>query len=327
MAKILNNVGVVNKEYSQTKYKYETEIKEYQKEIERENNKKLKGWKVEKKDFLLTFNKKHGWLLAFAFSMHLIIFIFYLIYAHYYLLPTEFFKKIFTISFISICCFILECLTYEIIKYFSAKRYIKHLNLVTDNKIKSYEEHINVLKKYYKEVLTSKEFKKKAKYLVNHGKVNFSEFVKNNFPQEVYLLNDFCCIIDKTTLQIDHIIISPKGIFCIEIKSANKIFYPLTTDKWMYYSIDTECEIENPQKSIMKKTELLEKKLGNLHLQTTPVVVLTHPDSGFMGESLLSCKIVHLDEIIDFYNEKKDLFSVEQVDNIAKMIYELHTKK
>jgi hypothetical protein len=327
MAKILNNVGVINKEYSQTKYKYETEIKEYQKEIEIEKNKKLKGWKIEKKDYSNTFNKKHEWILIFLFSLHLLLFIFYLVYAHYYFLPTAFYSKIFTIGIVSIVCFIFECFIFGIIKYFFTKEYIKRLNLIIDNKIKSYEEHIEVLKKYYIETLNSKKFEKKAKYLVNHGKICFANYIKTNFQDNVYLLNDFCSTINKKTLQIDHIMISPKGIFCVEIKSANKIFYPLTTDKWMYYSVDTECEIDNPQKSIMQKVELLEEKLGNLYLQIIPVVVLTHPDSGFIGESLLSCKIVHLDEITDYYNEKKELFSEEQVESIAKMIFDLHNKK
>lgn len=327
MAQILNSIKNANKEYSETKYKYETEIKEFQEKIKEENNKKLDGWFIEKKDYIETFNKKYFWLIELVLILNILIFIGLSIYSYLNILHHLFVWKI--IGYLLICILIsfLEYSLYYFIRHICSNNYINRLNLESDNKITQYNQEIEKLKKHYKSTFTSKNFIKKSKFLENHGKKDFVSFIKDNFDNKTYMINDFSHTIRRNVLQIDHILVTPKGIFCIEIKSGNKVYYPSTNNKWKYYSVDTECEIENPQEAITEKSELLEELLGNLCLQIIPTVVLTDPDSGFIGETTNNCKVLNMDEFPIFYKEKKVMFSDEQVLSISRMIFDLNLKK
>lgn len=327
MAQILNSVKSSNKEYSETKYKYEKEIKEYKDLIKKEENKKLDGWLVEKKEYIINFNKNYFWFVNVCLTIDLLLFIACFIYFYIYYQQT-FFSKIICVSFVLTVLFFLQYLFFYFIRFLTSNEYIKKLNMVSDNKIQDYEERIKELKKHFKTTFTGSKFIEKNKFLENHGKKDFVNFVKKNFTEEnVYLINDFTNYYNNEILQIDHILITNKGIFCIEIKSGNKVYYPSTNNKWKYYSQDTECEIENPQETITLKSENLENLLGNLCLQIIPTVVFTNPDSGFIGETTNKCKILNMDELPDYYKEKKIMFSDEQVQSIAKMIFEQNLKR
>ena len=327
MAQILNHIKSSNKECSETKYKYEKEIKELQDKINTEKYKQTEGWLSEIQDFVTIFNKKYFWCLELLIILNLLILIGISIHSFFNITSNIIVWRIIGyILMFTITCFI-EYIAYYFLRNMHSKNYIKKLNIESENKINNYNQEIEKLKKHYKLTFTSKNFINKSKFLENHGKKDFVTFIKENFDNKVYMINDFSHTIKNDVLQIDHIIISPKGIFCVEIKSGNKVYYPSTNSKWIYYSIDTECEIENPQEIITKKTEKLEMLLGNLYLQIMPIVILTNPDSGFIGETTNNCKVLNMDEFPSYYKEKKKMFSDEQVLSISRMIFNKNTKK
>lgn len=325
MAQILNSIKSSNKEYSEKKYKFEKEIRELQEEIKKENLKRKDGWLIEKKDYINAFYKKYFWIIELLISINVLILIGFIIYSFIHIPQTLIFNKIFLCTILLVIVSFFEYFIFYGCKIISSDNYIKHLNLISDNKIKDYKNQITDLKKHFKISFNSKQNIKKHQFLLNHEKIDFVDFVKKNFDNSVYLINDFCYVYNKELIQIDHILITTKGIFCIEIKSGHKVFHPSTNSKWVYYTEDTGHEIDNPQEIIIKKALALEDILGNLCLQIIPTVIFTHPDGGFIGEST-ACKILNMDELPYYYKEKKTMFTEEQTLAISKMIMQNNKK-
>lgn len=324
MAQILTSINNPNKEYSEARYRYEKQIQEYEELIQQEKDKKETNWPQERETYLKDFDKKHFYIIKIIIAAYMLLVIFWTVLLSAIIISTNHipFMELISFCFLTVISLFLDVAVYRLIGILLSIHHVSQLNIASQNKISEYQKQIKELKKHYKINFNYSRTKTEKPFIENSGKRSFALFIKKNLPENVFLINDIEIKTKNQTYCIDHIIVSPKGVFCVDIKSYDKTYY-VSNNYWKYYSQDSEYEINNPQEIISNKAELLEKKLGNLHLQIVPIVVFTHPNGQLIGESINKCKVINMSNFLEYYNDKVIIFSDKQVYTIAQKIIAL----
>ena len=149
----------------------------------------------------------------------------------------------------------------------------------------------------------------------NRGEASVHRILVTNFPPpKFHLLNNLTIPIQDGTTQIDHILISTKGIFVIETKNySGWIFGDEKSKQWTQVIYRVKSRFQNPihQNHLHVKTiqELLDF-LPKEHIH--PIVVFT--GSG-QFKSPIPKGVVYLHQLVDFLQTfQEDIISTNRVE-------------
>lgn len=167
---------------------------------------------------------------------------------------------------------------------------------------------------------------------IGEARVNL---VLERLSEEYNIFNDIYININGKTVQIDHLIISPYGIFVIETKNYSGWIYGRDeVDYWIENKFGKKYKFYNPLKQNHSHIRVLKNILEISQEKFISIVV-------FSGEAELKSKIkgnvIYLDELEDFISSyKKILFNKEYITKIKqellkniildKKVEEIHIK-
>ncbi len=120
----------------------------------------------------------------------------------------------------------------------------------------------------------------KSYFKSKKGKGQFGEFivslVLNKIGETYEVWNNITLIIDGESTQIDHIVISNKGIFIIETKYFQGLVLGQVKDaKWTQVAGRIKRQFQNPLRQNFRHTKFLAEKLGVEETVMIPMVCFT----------------------------------------------------
>ncbi len=123
------------------------------------------------------------------------------------------------------------------------------------------------------------------KFFINYiksrkGKGQLGEFaislLLNQIGETYEVWNNLTLIIDGDSTQIDHIVISTKGIFVIETKSFQGLVFGQVKDaQWTQIAGKMKRQFQNPLRQNYKHTKFLAEKLGVKEAVMIPMICFT----------------------------------------------------
>lgn len=153
-------------------------------------------------------------------------------------------------------------------------------------------------------------------YLINDFNISFSPAIYNRRE------NDYI-----KSIQIDHILVAPSGIFLIETKN------------WSEKSLQ-DLNLRSPVQQIKRTNfvlfKLLNNEIGNFNLRLGKhhwgdkkisiknLIVLTNTRP---KEEFQYVKILTLNELLNYINYFKPIFSIEETQRVAEFLLKLNDKK
>ncbi|EJG1004471.1 NERD domain-containing protein [Vibrio parahaemolyticus] len=141
---------------------------------------------------------------------------------------------------------------------------------------------------------------------VNHGETLVRDKIQQNLSSEKYhLLNNITLPLDEGTTQIDHVLVSTRGVFIIETKHySGWIFANENSSKWTQLIYKVKNSFQNPLRQ------------NYLHLKTVKALLDFLPDDVFKpivvftGTAEFKTKrpegVLILDELTDYINSHND---------------------
>ncbi len=146
----------------------------------------------------------------------------------------------------------------------------------------------------------------------------------NMLGKEYLIINDVMIEANNRTSQIDHIVVSPYGIFVIETKNYSGILYGEEYDRYIPYICGpNQHSIYNPLKQNRSHVYTLMNAL-DIHNRNVFIPILAISDN---CESHIQAKadIVPFDCVCDAIDQyKQPIFSYEDVLSIAQRINDLN---
>jgi hypothetical protein len=149
----------------------------------------------------------------------------------------------------------------------------------------------------------------------NRGEASVHKVIVNNFtPPQYHLLNNLTLPIQDGTTQIDHILISTKGVFVIETKNySGWIFGDEKSKQWMQVIYRVKSRFQNPihqnhlhAKTIEQLFDFVPKE------QIHPIVVFT---GSAQFKTSVPKGVVYLHQLADFLKAfQEDVISPNRVE-------------
>ena len=145
--------------------------------------------------------------------------------------------------------------------------------------------------------------------------------ILSKLSDDWYVFND----IYVNGAQIDHLLIGPKGIFCIETKTWSSCFIN-SKGEWFVWSKLNNSWVPahiNPAQQNWGHIKALKKLLGNIFINS--IVVIAHPNCSYHIEGdfveSTSTKVCTYSELLDVIMENKDTLSSNQIKQYVDAVY------
>ncbi len=149
----------------------------------------------------------------------------------------------------------------------------------------------------------------------NRGEASVHKVIVNNFPPPQYhLLNNLTIPIQDGTTQIDHILISTKGVFVIETKDySGWIFGDEKSKQWMQVIYRVKSRFQNPIHQNYLHAKTIEQLLDFLPKeQIHPIVVFT---GSAQFKTSVPKGVVYLHQLADILKTfQEDVISPNRVE-------------
>ena len=155
-----------------------------------------------------------------------------------------------------------------------------------------------------------------------------------NLPKEYIMFNNVFIYVDSKTHEIDHVIVSPYGIFCIETKQYNGYFTGNKYDKkWTKYVGRKKYYCNNPirqnyghVKSLSKLLNIREDKIYNVVCIPSRAKLAINHTGELVGYNTIRKKILsYKDIVIDNVDEIVDIINRSNIKD--KNIKKEHIKR
>lgn len=189
----------------------------------------------------------------------------------------------------------------------------KLLNKVIEN-VKPHEELHKIENKIYSiknEYASKNNAVKDDLYKIEKGfggEYEVARLIEEKLSDKFILLNDITIRTPSGTTQIDHVLITPKRIICIETKSSEGIYYP-NKNGWMWYptrrrrygKTSKGCLQDNP----INQATYHSRKLYNflvskqIEYKVDAIIVLSNPYSKYKGPKDY-CPVLSIHELITY---------------------------
>jgi len=164
-----------------------------------------------------------------------------------------------------------------------------------------------------------------------NGEVNVSSLIEKELTDKFILLNDIVIPTASATTQIDHILITPTRVICIETKSSEGIYYP-NKDGWMWYPTKrqkygrsaTGVLQPNPAKQANYHSNSLSNylKANSIDYKVESIVVLSNQYSEFKGDNRY-CDIIHFNKLIEYLRLDTTcdyIINSKEANNISELL-------
>ena len=192
-------------------------------------------------------------------------------------------------------------------------------------KIKEEERNIALNKKKMNKIIAI-EKEHKAQLKGNAGEQAVIEYIENHFDDKNYLINDIYVCDGYRKTQIDHILVTPKGIFCIETKNYSGLYLYAGPKMWVYYKNSQPHYIPSPQEQSQYHVEVLNAALGIRGLRNIPLVIIANPYGRYEGDSAF-CRVIKLEQLKELVENYEEIYSEKEVKNIADAILKTKINK
>ena len=186
------------------------------------------------------------------------------------------------------------------------------------NEIETFKQEANAFKSTRKKLMDELQ-QHKTEITGNDGEQKVIEYIKKNFNDDVFLLNDVLVKKGNKTAQIDHILICKRGIFCLETKNFGIPYYQDDNGSWAFYKGKNYSEkviVKSPQAQAVYHVDLLKSVLAEPGLAIYPMVVLANSNGAFHGQSN-SCQVVYMYELKKVIQKYPVRYSDEDVRSIS----------
>ncbi|MED4353633.1 NERD domain-containing protein [Schinkia azotoformans] len=199
-------------------------------------------------------------------------------------------------------------------------------------KIKNYETQLTHLKRYNPNN-TVKLWELENRIKGAKGE-DAAAYQLKFLPEYHYIINDIRLVHNDLTAQIDHLVISQKGIFLFETKNLGNDIEVDKFDNWYITLKDkTKKGIENPYNQSFRHAEVLKRLLREI--EQTPervnnipffhIVALANISSNFKSNSKRNERIVKVDripiEVFEISENLPDIFSIDETRKLADYIH------
>lgn len=153
-------------------------------------------------------------------------------------------------------------------------------------------------------------------------------------PKEYKILNNIFIYVDNYTHEIDHVIVSPYGIFCIETKQYNGLITGDKYDKkWVRHKGLKEYYYNNPirqnyghVKSLSKLLNISDNKIYNIVCIPSKAELIVNHDGELVGYDTIRAKILsYKDIMID--NVDETVNKIKKANIKDKKIKKEHIKR
>ena len=178
-----------------------------------------------------------------------------------------------------------------------------------------------------REKRVKKEAKKRdAELRGNAGEQAVISYIEKNFGEDAYLINDITVYNGWKKAQIDHVLICPQGIFCIETKNYSTAYFYANDEEWGFYRNGRPLYVNSPQQQSLYHVEVLRGALRKRRLRIIPLVILSHRNGYFDGNDDY-CKVLKLYQFRDFVDKHSEVFSEREREKWAKKVLKLGSRK
>lgn len=192
-------------------------------------------------------------------------------------------------------------------------------------KIKKEERNIALNEKKINEIRAI-EKERQAQLKGNAGEQAVIGYIENHFDDKNYLINDIYVCDGYRKTQIDHILVTPKGIFCIETKNYSGLYLYAGPKMWVYYKNSQPHYIPSPQEQSQYHVEVLNAALEIRGLRNIPLVIIANPYGRYEGDTVF-CRVIKLEQLKDLVDSYEEIYSEKEVKNIADAILKTKYKK
>jgi predicted RNA-binding Zn-ribbon protein involved in translation (DUF1610 family) len=144
-----------------------------------------------------------------------------------------------------------------------------------------------------------------------------------SLPDEYYLFNDIYIQVNGKSVQIDHVIVSPYGIFVIETKNyTGWIFGSDYSEFWTKNMYGNKYQFQNPLKQNYSHVKALESFFGIPDNKFIPIVV-------FLRGSTLKCNtkgiVIYSSQLIDtIYRYTTPVISTVDIQKFTEKLSRLN---
>ncbi len=140
----------------------------------------------------------------------------------------------------------------------------------------------------------------------NHGEAAVHKVIVSNFPPPNYhLLNNVTLPFQNGTTQIDHILISTKGIFVIETKNySGWIFGDEKSKQWMQVIYRVKSRFQNPIHQNFLHVKVIQQVLDFLPKEQIHSVVVFTGNGQFKTSTPKG--VIYLNQLIEFLKNFQD---------------------
>lgn len=139
--------------------------------------------------------------------------------------------------------------------------------------------------------------------------------------------NGILCAVVRRYMQIDHIAITPNGVFIIETKNCNGSLIGLEKEKYWAQIIGGKYnrnKLYNPIKQNKEHAKEIIKQLGLSDNTVHDIVVFT--SNGVDFSNIKSEKCIRIDNLKQFISNQEIVFGSNEINDIADRIAKLSDK-
>lgn len=173
--------------------------------------------------------------------------------------------------------------------------------------------------KAWKVCFRKKEEKKVDPHIKGaEGEETVTHFIEDNFSNEYFLLNDINVRHNGKSSQFDHIIVCPKGIFCLETKNYSGNYTP-NGESWMFYSGRGKIYMDSPQYQSCYHVSILADMLAKEKKHMIPLVVFANKKAKYNGDPK-PCPVIYYDQLKETITAYPKVYTKTEAKNIAKKI-------
>ncbi|MDA8235019.1 MAG: protein kinase [Clostridia bacterium] len=172
------------------------------------------------------------------------------------------------------------------------------------------------------------------------GEEKVSKVLQEGLSDHHLILNSPRIAYHNDIMEIDHIVISAKGIFVIETKNMRGKISGGLMGNWVQERITAGkremSKIGNPASQVNQYTKIVRQFLRDKHQEVynesrnyklDPIVVFTHEQSNLSGMQYThkgkvgKVRVCLLNDLVDYINSfEKDFFSIEETQKIAEWL-------
>ncbi|WP_270180260.1 nuclease-related domain-containing protein [Alkalihalobacillus sp. CinArs1] len=162
------------------------------------------------------------------------------------------------------------------------------------------------------------------------GESKVSDVIEGWLPDSFTLMNDLVVPNGRNGTQIDHVLIGPEKIYCIETKDITGRFYP-HRDGWLWYPYNSRGKVikktivKSPQGQSIYHANHLRKYLrrNGYYFQVEPVVIMTNSRGVWMGKQDAKCPIFRIQDFVHYVKkENKGKITREKSEELASLLLE-----